>query len=259
MLLAYIIRNDKITFGVVQNGIPAVSASIGTDTRRTADEYAILLKNILDFNGISAVDFDGAICASVVPALTETLRSAVSAVLGIRAHIIGSGIKTGLTIQTENPAELGADLVATAVGALTKYAPPLVLIECGTAITFSYLNGEGAFLGCAIAPGLSLSARALSDAAGLLPDVAYSAPRTVLGKNTVESLRSGTLLATACMIDGMLSRIAKEHGTATVIALGEEADALLPHTNHAIKRDDTLTLLGLSIIYEKNKRPKKQS
>ena len=257
MLLAYIIRNDKITFGLVENGSLTSSASIGTDVQKTADEYAILLKNILDFKGISTQDFEGAICASVVPCLTEILRAAVKSVLGIRAHIIGSGIKTGLTIQTENPAELGADLVATAVGALAKYAPPLVLIECGTAITFSYLDPSGSFLGCAIAPGLSLSARALSSAAGLLPEVAYTAPRAVLGKNTAESLRAGTLLATASMVDGMLARIEKEYGVATAIALGEEADAILPYLDHKIIKDDALTLLGLSVIFEKNKRPKK--
>lgn len=257
MLLAYIIRNDKITFGFVENGSLKSSASVGTDVHKTADEYAILLKNIFDFKKISTEAFEGAICASVVPCLTEALRAAVKSVLGIRAHIIGSGIKTGLTIQTENPAELGADLVATAVGALSKYTPPLVLIECGTAITFSYLNPSGSFLGCAIAPGLSLSARALSSAAGLLPEVAYTAPRAVLGKNTAESLRAGTLLATASMMDGMLSRIEKEYGKATAIALGDEADAILPYLEHNILRDDTLTLLGLSVIFEKNNRPKK--
>lgn len=257
MLLAYVIRNDKITLGFIRDGALAGSAAIGTDERKTADEYAVLLKNILEFKGFSVNDFDAAICASVVPALTETVREAVKSVLGTRAHLIGSGIKTGLTILTENPAELGTDLVATAVGALSKYTPPLVLIECGTAITFSYLDHTGSFLGCAIAPGLSLSARALSCAAGLLPEVAYTAPRTVLGKNTAESLRAGTLLATASMMDGMLSRIEKEHGAATVIALGDEADAILPHLERIVMRDDTLTLIGLSEIYKKNKRPKK--
>lgn len=257
MLLAYIIRNDKITFGFIENDSIKEFVSIGTDTRKTADEYAILLNNILNFKGFSSKNFEGAICASVVPSLTETIRAAVKSVTDIRAHIIGSGIKTGLTIQTENPAELGADLVATAVGALSKYTPPLVLIECGTAITFSFLDPSGSFLGCAIAPGLSLSAKALSCAAGLLPEVAYTAPRAVLGKNTAESLRAGSLLATASMMDGMLSRIEKEYGEATAIALGDEADAILPYLERNILRDDALTLLGLSVIFEKNKRQKK--
>ena len=257
MLLTLIIRNDRITLGAHQSGSLIARAEIGADKQKTADEYAVLFKSIFDIHHISTENFEGAICASVVPSLTETLKDAVNILLGVRMHVIGSGIKTGLTIKTENPAELGADLVAEAVGALAKYPPPFVLIHCGTAITFSYLDRDGAFLGCAIAPGLSLAAKALSEAAGLLPDVSHTLPKSVVGKSTSESLRAGTILGTASMIDGMLSRLESEYGTATAILAGTEADILFPALLHPVQKDDTLALTGLAAIYEKNKRNKK--
>ena len=257
MLLTLIIRNDRITLGAYQGSTLAARADIGADKQKTADEYAVLFKSIFDIHKISTTDFDGAICASVVTTKNEPPNEAVTLLLGVRMHVIGSGIKTGLTIKTENPAELGADLVAEAVGALAKYPPPMVLVHCGTAITFSYLDAEGAFLGCAIAPGLSLAAKALSDAAGLLPDVSHALPKSVIGKNTAESLRAGTLLGTASMIDGILSRLEAEQGNATVILSGTEADILSPSLLHPVHKDDTLALSGLLIIYEKNKRNKK--
>ena len=255
MLFTFIIRNDKIAIGIVRDGALAGSASISTDTKRTADEYAVLLKNILDFQGFSASQFDGAICASVVPAITDVLREAVHRLLGHRPHLIGSGIKTGLTITTENPAELGGDMVASAVGAIGKYPTPAILVDCGTAITFSLLDEDGRFIGCAIAPGLSLSASALSDTAGLLPQVSHGAPKSVIGKNTAESLRAGTVLGFASMVDGMLDRIEEAHGTVkTTLLSGEDADFLLPHLRHTAVKDNTLAPLGLATIYQKNKR-----
>ncbi len=257
MLFTFVIRNDKIAFGFVRDGALVGQAAIGTDAKRTSDEYAVLLGNILNFQGISTGDFDGAICASVVPAVTDVLRDAVRLVLGHRPHLIGSGIKTGLTIATENPAELGGDLVAAAVGALGKYQTPAILVDCGTAITFSFLDASGDFSGCAIAPGLSLSASALSDAAGLLPQVSHGAPKNVIGKNTSESLRAGTVLGFASMVDGMLERIEAAHGKAsTVVLSGEDAELLLPHLHHEAVRDDALAFLGLAAIYQKNKRSK---
>lgn len=257
MLLAFLIRNDKVTFGFVRDGVLIGRADVGLDERRTSDEYAILLKNILDLNKISVTEFEGAICASVVPGMTEVLRTALSLLLGTRPHLIGSGIKTGLTILTENPAELGGDLVASAVGALSKYTPPMVLVDCGTAVTFSLLDENGAFLGCAISPGLSLSVSALSNGAGLLPQISHGAPKTVIGKNTAESLRAGSMLGFASMVDGMLDRIEAAHGAPlSVIMAGDDADLLIPHLSHKAQKDDTLALLGLAAIYQKNKRKK---
>lgn len=255
MLLTFVIRNDKITFGFFEGDTLKHHASVGTSLSKTADEYAILLENLLAFRQLDRKAFEGAIFASVVPALTETLREAVRLLFGFRAHLIGSGIKTGLTILTENPAELGGDLVASAVGALKKYTPPMILVELGTAVTFSAIDQSGAFLGCAIAPGISLSASALSASAELLPHASPLAPKTAIGKNTQDSLRCGSVLGAASMIDGMLARMEEQiGGTATVVCSGEEAAYILPYCRHHAERDDTITLVGLLEIYKKNKR-----
>ncbi len=257
MLLTFVIRNDKITFGFFEGEALSGYASVGTSLTKTADEYAILLQGLLSFRRLKKEDFESAIFASVVPALTETLREAVRLLFGFRAHLIGSGIKTGLTILTENPAELGGDLVASAVGALKSYAPPLILVDFGTAVSFSAIDEKGAFLGCAIAPGISLSATALSASADLLPHTSPIAPKTVIGKNTVDSMHCGSVFGAAAMVDGMLFRMEEEmKGSATAVCTGEEAALILPYCRHSITRDDTLALVGLFEIYKKNKRKK---
>lgn len=258
MLLTIVIRNDTTALGVFEGDTLIARADFGTDTGKTKDEYAVLLHSLLSFRKISPDGITDALCASVVPAVTETVREAVRLLVGVRPHLIGSGIRTGLTIATENPAELGGDLVAAAVGALSRYTPPLILLELGTAATFSVLDETGTFLGCAIAPGVTLSLSALSATAELLPATAATAPKSVIGKNTAESLRAGTLFGAAAMIDGMLDRLTETLGKeASVIVSGNDADVLLPLCRHAMTRDDTLTLLGLSRIYEKNKRQKR--
>lgn len=258
MLLTIVIRNDTTALGFYEGKTLVARAAIGTDTGKTKDEYAVLLDSLFSFHRIAHAQIEDAICASVVPAVTETVREAVRLLLGIRPHLIGSGIRTGLTIATENPAELGGDLVAAAVGALARYTPPLILLDLGTAVTFSVLDETGTFLGCAIAPGVTLSATALSATAELLPHTAATAPKSVIGKNTAESLRSGTLFGAAAMIDGMLDRLAEAQGTeASVIVSGKDADVLLPLCRHSVRRDDELALLGLALIYEKNKRPRR--
>lgn len=258
MLLTCVIRNDTILFGFMREGDLMGHAAIGTDLHRTKDEYAVVVKELFAFYGFAPSDFDSAIFASVVPPLTEVIREAIQLLLGVRAHLIGSGIKTGLTILTENPAELGGDLVASAVGALTKYTPPFVILDFGTAISFSMIDAKGAYLGCAITTGVRLSAAALSDAAELLYHTASTLPKSVIGKTTSESLRCGSIFGTASMIDGMISRIEDAMGTpVTVIASGAEADAVLPFCKREIQKDDTLLFYGLFSIYERNRRPKK--
>ncbi|MBQ2766074.1 MAG: type III pantothenate kinase [Clostridia bacterium] len=259
MLLTYNIANDEITLGLVADGELVDTVRISTDTKRTADEYACIFKGLFDFRGISSEQIDGAIGSSVVPTLTETVRSALETVLGIRPHLLGAGIKTGLNILTDDPSQLGGDLVSSAVGALEKYTPPLILVNFGTATTFSALDKNGAFVGCAIAPGLTLSAQALSEGTSLLPQFAKTAPKKCIGTNTSESLQSGCFYGNAAMIDGMVERIEAELGESTsVVASGKDADTVTALCKHDIIRDDTLILLGLAKIYDKNSRKKKQ-
>ncbi|MBQ8510426.1 MAG: type III pantothenate kinase [Clostridia bacterium] len=259
MLLALNIGNSELLLGFLDGGVLTNTASLSSDQNRTADEYACLMKNVLDFRGLAPSDITGAICSSVAPALTQTVRRAVELLCGFRPHLLGTGIRTGLNIVTEDPSQLGGDLVAAAAGALLTYKPPLILIDFGTATTFSALNADGAFLGCAIAPGLNLSTEALSNGASLLPHIAHSVPKKCIGTNTMESMQSGCIFGSVAMIDGMIERMEGELGSpATVIASGAIADSIVPLCRHKILRDDTLLLRGLASIYEKNQRKAKK-
>ena len=256
MLLALVIGNSEIRLGFLNSGVLSDTAALKSDPSRTADEYACTIKAILDLRGLCASDIDGAICASVVPALTEPVRRAVQTLTGHRPHLLGAGMKTGLDIRTDDPSQLGGDLVSSAIGALTICKPPMILIDLGTATTFSVIGADGAFLGCAIAPGVALSAKALSEGASLLPGLTREVPKKCIGTNTMESMQSGCLHGSAAMLDGMIDRIRAEMGCqdALVIASGAPAEALIPLCRREIRCDDTLIFRGLAEIYRKNQR-----
>ncbi len=257
MLLAINIGNSEIELGFLDDGVLINTAALKSDRDRTVDEYAWLMKGMLDFRCISPTDISGAICSSVAPSLTETIRQAVSLLCGKRPHLLGAGIKTGLNILTDDPSQLGGDLVAAAIGALQSYKPPLILIDFGTATTFSVLDEKGAFLGCAIAPGVNLSAEALSDGASLLPHFSRAVPKKCIGTHTTESMQSGLVYGNVAMIDGMIDRILCELGSeAQVIVSGAVSEVFLPLCKHTLSRDDTLLFRGLAEIYKKNQRKK---
>lgn len=257
MLLVFNVGNRVISLGFVKNGEVTARASLSSDKARTADEYALSLHSLLALHRLHKEDFEGAIGSSVVPSLTETVCDAISLVFSLRPHLLGGGIRTGLSIRTEFPAELGSDLVAAAVGALTRFAPPLLLVDFGTAITLSAVSAEKEFLGCAILPGLSLSSASLSEATALLPDVRLKAPLHAIGKTTTESLQSGRVFGTAAMVDGMVARMAKEMGVApTVVLTGHSAQTVMPHLSTQAVYAEDLLFLGLEAIYQKNERKK---
>ena len=255
ILLAINIGNSEILLGFVREDGSMETASLANDKFRTTDEYACGIHALMSLRGISPADITGAICSSVAPAATESIRRAVQLLCGFRPHLLGAGVKTGLNILTDDPTQLGGDLVASAIGALKAYRPPLILIDFGTATTFSVLNADGAYIGCAIAPGVTLSAEALSDGASLLPHFAPTAPKKCIGTNTMESMQSGCIYGSVAMIDGMIDRMCAELGAkASVIASGSSADSIIPLCSHKITRDDTLLLSGLAEIYRKNQR-----
>lgn len=260
MLLTYNIANDKISLGFVENDTLVSTASVATDAKKTVDEYAAIFHKIFNLRGFGTQIFEGAICSSVVPMLTETIRRAIEMLLNVRVHTLGVGTKTGLRILTDDPTQLGADLVAAAVGALTKYKPPMILVSFGVATTFSVIDSSGAFLGCAIAPGVSLSAEALSEKASLLPHFAASAPKKCIGTNTMESMQSGCIFGGAAMVNGMLNRLESELGEcANIIAFGDDGAQIIPLCGRSLIHDDTILLTGLAEIYKKNlKHQKKQ-
>ena len=260
MLLTFNIGNRVISLGFVTEDKVVARASLSADKGRTADEYALSILSLLALHGIDKEALTGAIGSSVFPALTERVCSAVTLATDLRPHLLGSGIRTGLDIRTEAPSELGGDLVATAVGALTRYKGPLIIVDFGTAITLSAISAEGAFLGCAILPGISLSAASLAEATALLPDVCQKAPTNAVGRNTAESLQSGRFFGTAAMVDGMVARMREEmKAKATVVLTGHSALSVLPYLSTRAEYAEDLLFLGLAAIYEKNERRKNRS
>lgn len=257
MLLTIDIGNTNITIGGYMEDSLAFTARLATDARRTADQYAVEIRDILHIYGYSYKNVDDVIICSVVPTVARGIRDAFKNLCNIEPIVLGPGVKTGLNIKIDNPAQLGADLAAGAVGALAIYKMPCIIIDLGTASTISVMAENGDFLGGAIAAGINLTSEALTQRTTLLPMVSIEAPDNVIGTNTVDSMKSGLVIGAAAMLDGMITRIEKELGsTATVVATGGLAREVLPYCERDIIFNDTLLLDGLKIIYDKNKNRK---
>ncbi|MBQ4094544.1 MAG: type III pantothenate kinase [Oscillospiraceae bacterium] len=253
MLLCVDIGNSNIVFACYREKQLIFTSRVATDATRTRDQYAVELDTILELYGVDAAAFSGAIIGSVVPALTEPLRQACEMVLGHRAMVLAAGVKTGLNIRLDNPAECGADLVAAAVGAKENYPLPLIIVDLGTASKITAVDEKGDFLGGAIMPGLRTSMDALVRSASLLSDFELGAPAKAIGRNTPDCLRSGAVLGFASMLDGMCSRFKAEiGGDVTVVATGGLAHLVVPCCDTEMVLRDDLVTEGLRIVYEKN-------
>lgn len=255
MLLAINIGNSKIAVGCMEDREVLYRFSLASDTAKTSDEYAVLLGQLLALGEKSAKELGGAAISSVVPVLTDVLADAVVKLTGKKPLIVGAGVKTGLNIKTENPAQLGCDLAVTAVGALDKYPAPLVIVSMGTATTFTVLDKDGGLIGVAIAPGVGLALSALSTGTSLLPHVRIDIPKNCIGTNTVDCMRSGAVFGTASMIDGMVARIEEILGYPTsVVAMGDHAPLITSVCSRDVILDNDLLFCGLSKIYQKNRK-----
>ena len=255
MLLAIDMGNTCITLGVYEGEQLRVVARLATDHERTSDQYAIELRDVLGIHGICPDDLDGAILCSVVPVLTDGICRAVRKITGIETMVLGPGIKTGLNIRLDNPAQLGADLVAGAVAAIDRYPMPCIIYDLGTATTISVINGRGEFLGGIITAGIGISLDALVSRTSQLPYIGLDAPEKVIGTNTVASMKSGMVFGTACMMDGLAERIEEELGErATLVATGGRAPEIIAHCRRDIELVYTRQLDGLRLIYQRNKK-----
>ncbi len=253
MLLAVDIGNTNITLGLYDEEILLFTARLSTDTRRTADQYAIDIKDILFLHGCRHETIEDAIICSVVPSVGTAVSSAISLLCHIVPVMLGPGVKTGLNIKIDNPAQLGADLVAGAVGALHEYTMPCAVIDMGTATTITVLDKNGALLGGAIAAGVNLTLKALTENTSQLPAVSIESPGKVIGTNTADCMRSGLVLGTAAMLDGMIDRIEEQLGQeVTVVATGGLSREIVQHCQRNIIYNENLLLDGLRLIYEKN-------
>ena len=255
MILAIDVGNTNTSVGCMDGGEVLRVFRISTNIALTIDECAADLKKLLDFHDMDAQQFDGAVISCVVPPLTRVIKSAVKLLTGTDAIVVGTGVKTGLNILIDDPAQLGGDMVATAVGAMAAYEPPMIIIDMGTATKMYVINKNGGFIGGAIAPGISLSADALAVGTSQLPKVPIEAPAKCISANTIDCMKSGTVYGAASMIDGMTERFEDEMGeSAQLIVTGGLAEAVYRHCKRSITHDQHLILRGLEIIYEKNKR-----
>lgn len=254
MLLAVDIGNTNITLGVYEDDRLLFTSRLATDVRRTADQYAIEICDVLRLNDLSTDSIEDAAICAVVPAVCDAVSTAVTKLCNIVPLILGPGVRTGLNIKIDDPAQLGADLAAGAVGALAEYKMPCVVIDLGTATTISVLDRNGCFLGGSIAAGVRLTLDALTTRTAQLPAIHIEAPKSVIGKNTVDSMKSGLVMGTAAMLDGLLDRIEDELGEKpTIVATGGLSKDIIVHCKNSIIYNENLLLDGLREIYEKNR------
>jgi len=254
MILAVDVGNTNIVLGAMEGKEVLFTERLSTDRSKTELEYAILFRTALELHGRQASDIDGAIIGSVVPQVNRMLAAAIRKISGVRARIVGPGIRTGLNIRMDDPTEVGADLIAGAVGAAAVYPCPLIVIDMGTATTLTVVDANGDFTGGMILPGMLVSLQSLISEAAMLQGISLEVPKRVVGRNTTEAIRSGILNGQAAMMDGLIDRITAELGTdATVVATGGLAKAVIPNCRHEIHQDDDLVLRGLGLIYEKNR------
>ena len=254
MILAIDMGNTNIVIGGIDDQRTYFLERITTNRFKTDLEYAINVKNILEIYGVSTAVIEGAIISSVVPPLNATLISAVEKICGKTPMLVGSGMKTGINIIMDNPKSVGADRIVNAVAAVQEHKPPLIIIDMGTATTLCAIDQNGAYVGGAILPGLRVSLDALSAKTAQLPAISLDIPHHVIGKNTIDSMRSGIMYGNAAMLDGLIDRMSEElGGKPTVLATGGLSQFVAPLCRHKIICDDTLLLKGLLILYEKNK------
>ena len=257
MLLAIDIGNTNIVVGGLRNQEILFEARIATDHIKTSDQYAVEFMNILSLFHVSVEEIEGCIIASVVPPVFNSVRTGIVKVIGKAPMVVGPGIKTGLNILMDTPSQVGSDRIVVAVAALAEFEPPLTILDLGTATTIEVVGKGNTYLGGCIIPGVRVSLNALTAKTSQLPGIQMDKPGRVIGKNTVDCMRSGIMYGSAAMIDGMLERVERELGCkTTVIATGGMAQFIIPLCQREIKVDRDLLLKGLSIIYKKNIREK---
>lgn len=254
MILAIDIGNTNIVIGCFDNNESIIFMErVSTNSLATDLEYVSIIKAAFELHNIDIEKIEGAIISSVVPTVTATFKKAVEKLTGKNVLIVNPGIKNGLSIRIDNPAQLGSDLVVNAVAGIKEYPVPQIIIDMGTATTLSVIDNKKNYIGGAILTGVQVSADALVSRASQLSKVSLDAPGKVIGTNTIDCIKIGMTYSSACAVDGMIDRIEEELGEkCTVIATGGISGIIIPLCKHKIVIDDTLLLKGLMIIYKKN-------
>lgn len=254
MILAIDIGNTNIVLGCMDGKTRYFTERLSSDKTKTETEYAINIRMIMDINGIKPEQIEGAIISSVVPPLTKIIQDALYKIIKKEAIIVGPGIKNGMNILMDHPAQIGRDLIAVAVGGIAEYKLPLAIFDMGTATTLCVVDEKKNYIGGMIMPGIKTSLDALAENASQLKEIELEPPRRIIGKNTTECMRSGMIYSNAAAIDGIIERAEEELGQSlTVVATGGLAHLVLPFCKRKVILDEELLLKGLWVIYNKNK------
>lgn len=253
MILAIDIGNTNIVIGGFLNDELTFVSRIATNVTETEDEYAGKIRNVLEFYNVDKSNVQGVIISSVVPPLNTVMKKAIKLIYGVEPIMVGPGIKTGIKIHCDNPASVGADLICACVAAHYIYGSPSIIVDMGTATKIMLMDKDGAFSGASIIPGVNIGLKALASGTAQLPQISLEAPKSVIGKNTVDCMLSGVVYGNASLIDGMLDRYMEEIGDDfRIFATGGLSESIIPHCKHDITIDADLVLKGLNILYKKN-------
>jgi len=254
MLLVVDVGNTQTHFGTYSGDDLVEHWRFATVRTATADELGAVLRALLELRGIGLADIDGSIISSTVPQLEPEWIRMGRRYLGHDTLAVGPGLRTAMPIRIDNPRELGADRLVNAVAAYHLIAGPVIAVDFGTAVNYDVVSGRGEYLGGVIAPGVEISLEALTTAGAKLPKIDLLAPRSAIGKSTVEAIRSGIIYGFAAQVDGIVSRLVEELGEAAdVIATGGLASHIVPFTTVIDEIDEDLTLKGLKLLYERNR------
>ena len=255
MVLTVDIGNTNIVLGVFDQDELVFTARVSTDKNRTADEYSVMIHGIFEINGFDLSRFDGIILSSVVPQLNSVVAYALGRFTSVCIRTVGPGLRTGFRILADDPTELGSDMDCNVAGALSEFEGPLTIVDFGTATTFTVVNAQSDICGVIIAPGMRISAEALTGGTAQLPPIPLDGEVKVFGRNTVECMRSGIVGGTAAMVDGMLARIEEELGTPVkLIVTGGISELLVPQIRHELVHRPNLLVQGLYSLYKRNTR-----
>ena len=254
MILAIDVGNTNIVLGGIMDNQQVFSARLASDRNKTADQYALDIQGILTMHKVRVEAIEGGILSSVVPYLQTVIPNAVKLLTGVDLLVVGPGIKTGLSIRMDNPASVGSDLIVAAVAARAKYKAPIAIVDMGTATTLSVVAKNGNYIGGMIIPGLWTSMNALSAHAAQLPYIDLNGPAKLLGTNTIDCMRSGALIGTAAMLDGLIDRLEEELGeSVSPVLTGGVSPLIVPYCRHAFHLEPDILIDGLRILYGKNK------
>jgi len=255
MLLAIDIGNTGISLGIFDGDKLKVTWQLATEIHRMADEYGILLLNLLQRQKLPPSKISGVSLCSVVPPLVPTFQEMCQKHLNVQPLVVEAGVKTGMRIYMDNPREVGPDRVVNAVAAHRLYGKPVTIIDFGTATTFDVISQEGDYLGGAIAPGISIASEALFNHTAVLPRIELIRPKQVIGKNTSSAMQSGIIFGYIGLVEGMIQRIEQELGNKTeVVATGGHAYPIAREIPAIDVINPDLTLIGLRLIYEMNRK-----